>query len=318
MGTVVISADAELGWGFHDLKDPPTDRLANARYGWQTLLDFCDEYEVPATWAVVGHLLLDDCDGEHADHPTPAGWFDHERGDDAMPRSLRFGDGLVDDLLNAEVDHDVGLHTFSHVEFGDPDTTRQLARAEVATSLEIARERGLELRSFVFPRNNVAHLDALAAYGIECYRGVNPRTHQDDAWDGAVGKIARATLVRRPPPLVEPAVDSYGLVNVPASLHLFSFEGTPRSLVEPVIGDPVVRQAKLGIDAAAEEDGVFHMWLHPNSITESRDERRLRAIFEYLDRQRAETSLSVQTMVDVAKDARAQATDSKTSPVEGA
>jgi len=317
MGTVVLSVDAELGWGFHDQKDPPADRLANARQGWQTLVSLCDTYRIDATWAVVGHLLLDECDNCHATHPTPPGWFDHERGDDAMPAYLRYGDGLVEVLQDATADHDIGSHTFSHVEFGDSETTREMARSEVAAGIELARERGIEMQSFVFPRNNVGHLDALAAYGIECYRGVNPATKQNDVWDSPAGKLAQATLVRRPPPLVEPAVDSFGLVDIPASLHLFSFEGQARTLVEPVFGDPMVKQAKLGIDAATKRDGVFHMWLHPNSITEQRDVDRLREIFDYLDRRRGRTSLSVKTMAEVAAETRAQATESKTSPVEG-
>lgn len=317
MGTVVLSVDAELGWGFHDQKDPPADRLANARQGWQTLVSLCDTYRINATWAVVGHLLLDDCDNCHAAHPTPPGWFAHERGDDAMPRDLRFGEGLVDDLQNATADHDIGSHTFSHVEFGDSDTTREIARSEVATGIELARERGIEMRSFVFPRNNVGHLDVLAAYGIECYRGVNPAKIRNQGWENPVGKIARSTLVRRPPRLVEPTVDALGLVNIPASLHLFSFEEPARTLVEPVFGDPIVKQAKLGIDAASERDGVFHMWLHPNSITDQHDVERVRAILDYLDRRRGRTSLSVKTMAEVASETRAQADESKEDPVEG-
>jgi peptidoglycan/xylan/chitin deacetylase (PgdA/CDA1 family) len=317
MGTVVLSVDAELGWGFHDQAEPPVDRLANAHRGWRTLIDLCDTYHLNATWAVVGHLLLDDCDGRHSDHPTPDDWFDHERGPNCQSRGLRFGNGLIDELQNATIAHDIGLHTFSHVEFGAEETTREIARAEVATGLELARERGIEMRSFVFPRNNVGHLDVLAAYGIDCYRGVNPADARNDVWEGSLGKLARATVSDRPPQLVDPYVDSFGLVNVPASLHLFSFEGLPRRLVEQVFDDPIVRQAKLGIDAALERDGVFHMWLHPNSLTEQRDIDRVREIFEYLDEQRGSDALTVKTMAEVANDCRTEADTVPTHPVEG-
>lgn len=316
MGTVVISADAELGWGFHDQKDPPADRLANARQGWQALIALCDEYRLDTTWAVVGHLLLDECDGRHDEHPMPRTWFAHEQGDDAMPPELRYGDGLIDDLQDAEASHDIGLHTFSHVEFGESATTRQIARAEVAAGLELARERGIEMQSFVFPRNNIGHLDVLAAYGIECYRGINPASSARLSWDDPLGKLAWGTVARKTPPLIEPTLDSVGLVNIPASLHLFSFEGLPRTVVEPILGDPIVRQAKLGIDAATERDGVFHIWLHPNSITEQRDVERLRTIFAYLDRQRARTSLAVKTMADIASEILAETEEPPTTAVE--
>lgn len=317
MGTVVVSVDAELGWGFHDQDHPPTDRLRGARDGWRTLLALCDEYGIEATWAVVGHLLLEDCQGRHVEHPAPDGWFAHERGDDALAPELRYAPDLIDAIQDAAVDHEIGLHTFSHVEFGDPTTTRRLARAEVAVSLELARDAGIEMESFVFPRNNVGHREALAAYGIDCYRGVAPHGDGLTSWNSRVGKLLRATVLRRPPPLVDPTIDSYGLVTIPASLHLFSFEGLPRSLVELVAGDPVVRQAKLGIDAAVEEDGVFHLWLHPNSLTTTRDTERVRRVFEYLDERRSETTLTVETMAAVADQTRADADQTETDPVEG-
>ena len=299
MGSVVVSVDAELAWGFHDMESPPADRLVAGRAGWLALLSLLDEFRVPATWAVVGHLLLDSCDGTHPEHPAPIGWFDHERGPDRTPDELRFGRDLVSATRNAAVDHDVGSHTFSHVELGDPRTTRELARAEVATSLELAHRDGLDPVSFVFPRNSVGHRDVLAAYGFSCYRGVQPDEERGRLF-GPARKLAEAT-VGDPPPLVTPTVDEYGLVNVPASLFLFGFEGLPRSIVEPVIGDPVVRQAKRGIDAAASSPGLFHVWLHPNNLVAERDVERLRAIFDYVDRRRRETSLRVETMRDVAE-----------------
>lgn len=303
MGTVVVSADAELGWGFHDLQDKPDARLDNARSGWRRFHELCERYRIPVTWAVVGHLFLDDCDGRHADHPAPDGWFDHERGPDAMSPSLRFGGGLVDDIVESSVEHDIGLHTFSHVLFEDPGTTREMARAEVARGLEAANARGLEPGSFVFPRNQVNHTDILASYGLRSYRGTMPG---DGSVRETVRKFAEATVVQPEPRLVTPYVDSYGLVNVPASLFLFSFEGPARSAVEPLFGDPVLRQAKRGIDAAAAVDGVFHMWLHPNNIVTDRDARRIERVFAYLAERRDESAVRVRTMDDVAAETRAE------------
>ncbi|WP_424020065.1 polysaccharide deacetylase family protein (plasmid) [Halorientalis pallida] len=304
MGTVVLSVDAELGWGFHDFAEPPRDRLTSARRGWRTLLDLCDEYRVPATWAVVGHLFLDECAGHHADHPAPPGWFDHERGDDRMPPSLRFGDGLIDRIEAADADHEIGLHTFSHVELGADGTTARLADAELSAAVEAAREWGLDRRprSFVFPRNNVGNLQALADHGITCYRGQAPTARADGY--GAVGRLLRAAVGTTAPPLVEPRQDSLGLVDLPASLFLFSVEGPARSLAEAVVGDPVAILARRGIDEAAATDGVFHMWLHPNNLVTPRDVARMEAIFEHLARVRARSDLRVRTMGQVAAEAR--------------
>lgn len=314
MGSVVVSVDAELAWGFHDRRNPPRKRVEAGRRGWLALLDLFEEFRVPATWAVVGHLFLSECDGMHPEHPAPIGWFDHERGPDRTPEEHRFGLDLVRAIRDAGVDHDVGSHTFSHVEMGDPRTTRELARAEVAASLEVAHGHGFDLASFVFPRNNVGHRDVLAAYGFRCYRGVRPEPEGGPSVPAPVRKLAEAT-VGDPPPLVDPAVDEYGLVNVPASLFLFGFEGLARSVVEPVVGDPIVRQARRGIDAAVEAEGVFHLWLHPNNLVADRDVDRMRAILEHVDRRRRETSLRVETMREVADRVLADPVASEVEPV---
>jgi peptidoglycan/xylan/chitin deacetylase (PgdA/CDA1 family) len=306
MGTVVLSIDAELCWGFHDWNSPPQDRLASARSGWQSLLSLCDEFDIPATWAIVGHIMLEDCDGEHLEHPTPPGWFDHERGPDAYPRDWRFGQDLVEATRDAGVDHDIGSHTFSHVELGAPTTSHRLARAELAANITAARQWGVEPTSFVFPRNNVGNRRVLAAYGFRCYRGVRPDEQQTEPITRRFRKLARGTVRTEPPPIVRPKIDSYGLVNVPASLFLFGFEGTARSVLTSLTEDPIVRQAKRGIDAAADSDGVFHMWLHPNNITTDQDVDRVRTIFSHLERRRNATDLQVRTMADVADAAIAE------------
>ena len=300
MGSVVLSLDAELGWGFHDLDSPPIDRVESARDGWKRLLDYFDEFDVPATWAVVGHLFLEDCDGEHASHPVGNDWFDAERGRWRSRPDLRFGEGLIERVRGADVDHEIGCHTFSHVLYGDRRTDRALALAELEASIDAARARDVSFSSFVFPRNVVGHRDTLAESGFSCYRGRAPARRFDEAPLGRpLRKLAEATVDA--PPLVKPHRDEFGLVNVPASLYLFGFEGVGRSVAESVWGDPVVAAARRGIDAAARRAGVFHMWLHPNNLVTPRDSRRMRTILAYLAERRDAGTVTIETMGEVAE-----------------
>lgn len=296
MGSVVISIDAELAWGFHDLPTPPRRRIEGARAAWSRLLSLLEEFSVPATWAIVGHLFLDACDGEHGDHPESPRWFERDPGGTARDHDAWFGPDLVREVRDADAGHEIGCHGFSHVEFGRPGTTRATAVAEVETSLEAAASMGVSLHSFVFPRNDVGHRDVLASHGFTSYRGVRPARWFDATPVSRAGKFADAALVRSVPPLVEPTVDEYGLVDLPASLDLFGFEGIARTLVESAFGDPVVRQAKAGIDRAATGEGVFHLWLHPNDITDERDVDRLRTVLSYLAKRREDSPLVVETM----------------------
>jgi peptidoglycan/xylan/chitin deacetylase (PgdA/CDA1 family) len=293
MGSVVVSVDAELGWGFHDLANPPTARVENARSGWRTLADLCERYDVPATWAVVGHLLLEDCDGRHADHPLGAAWFGRERGSWANRPDLRFGPSLVARLVESGLDHDVGCHTFSHVQFDD--CSRSVAAAELDRFQALAAEWGIDASSVVFPRNAVGHRDLLADRGFTCYRGARPTPT-------LAGKLLRARGLT-PVELASPSVDEHGLVDVPPSLFLFGFEGHVRRLSRPLVGDPVVVYARRGIDRAAETDGVFHMWLHPNNLVGEAQVDRVERVFAHLDDRR--DAVDIETMATVAGRTRA-------------
>ena len=168
MGTVVISIDAELGWGFHDYapEDRPADRIERSRWGWERLAGILDEFRVPATWAVVGHLFESECNGAHVGHPSPSGWFAHERGETPMAEQYRFAPELVGALAESDLGHDIGSHTYSHVELDADYASEALVRAECDRAIEAAEAVGLSMESFVFPRNRVGHRETLAEMGF--------------------------------------------------------------------------------------------------------------------------------------------------------
>ena len=318
-GTVVISLDAELGWGFHDHESLPAERVAGARGAWRFLVDLFEEHEIPATWAIVGHLFLAECDGVHADHPAGAEWFArdpggrHDRGgavdpvdgigatDDADRQTQWFGRDLIDAVRGGGVDHEIASHTFSHVEFGRPDTSREVAAAELRRSVAAAAERGVELESLVFTRNSIGHRDLLRDHGFSSYRGRAPERWYDGRPLRRPGKLATYALGAAGPPIVEPTVDEHGLVNVPASLYLYAFDGAARDAIETLSGDPVDRQVRLGLERLRDRDrGVFHLWLHPNNVETARDRERLARIVSTIASYRDEYGIEVDTMAGVA------------------
>lgn len=300
-GTVVISLDAELCWGFHDQPTMPADRVEAPREAWQFLHSLFATHEIPATWAVVGHLFLDGCDGTHADHPTDEKWFARDPGGKATADSCWFAPELIADIRESDVDHEIGLHGFSHVEFGANETSREIAVAELQESVAAAAAVGINPTSFVYPRNNIGYRELLASVDISCYRGRQPkRWYGSTAVPNAVGKLATYT-VGLSPPIVRPTADANGVVNLPASLFLFSFEGTPRRLLERVGRDPVVRQVEAGLDALrTQPDGVLHCWLHPNNITSQQDRNRMRAIATLIADYREQHGIAIETMGTVA------------------
>jgi peptidoglycan/xylan/chitin deacetylase (PgdA/CDA1 family) len=71
-------------------------------------------------------------------------------------------------LLGSAVRHDIGAHGYYHREF------KSLSHDEAERELEMIsvgmKRFRIIPRSFVFPRNSVAHLDLLEKYGYKCYR----------------------------------------------------------------------------------------------------------------------------------------------------
>ncbi|MCU4742668.1 polysaccharide deacetylase [Natronoglomus mannanivorans] len=305
MGTVVISLDMELGWGFHD-RSLPEERLRNARENCSRLRRLFDSYDVPATWAITGHLFLDSCTERHLGHPADERCCTRSAGA-LSPHDVWFGPDLVDEIATASVDHELASHGFTHVHFQHECVDAEFASRELAHCADAGARRGFDLTSFVFPVNRVRYRDRLAEHGFGCYRGVNPARLSKRPWEFQARKLSSAALGKPTPPIVEPHLDEYGLVNVPASLYLFNIGRTYGKYLSVMGEDPVVRQAKAGIDRVAETDGVLHLWLHPHDIRTARHHDRLASIVRYLDRKRETSDVRVETMAEIADSVRREA-----------
>ena len=75
---------------------------------------------------------------------------------------------LLDSLLKSPVKHDIGAHGYYHRAF----TSLSFSEAEKELNkISVGMKKfGIVPKSFVFPRNRVAHLELLEKYGYECYR----------------------------------------------------------------------------------------------------------------------------------------------------
>lgn len=75
---------------------------------------------------------------------------------------------ILEVLLKSPVKHDVGSHGYYHRDFtklSHNEADNELSMISVAM-----KKLGIVPRSFVFPKNRVAHLDLLEKYGYQCYR----------------------------------------------------------------------------------------------------------------------------------------------------
>jgi peptidoglycan/xylan/chitin deacetylase (PgdA/CDA1 family) len=292
-GAFVVSIDTELAWGEAHRRDGSQrgHRFDAERPVIDAILDLFTRYRIAATWAIVGHLFLDACGDDGGDpHPDlvpPAydwldeGWLavDPRSTIEAAPHW--YGRDIVDALLACPVPQEVGSHSFSHVIVDDPACTPEVFGSELAAAGRVAADRGVELRSFVYPRNSIGQIERLAEHGYRSYRGGRPAA----PFAGRRGWQRRAlSLVDKLRPLpgsaTLPARHGSGVWNVPQT-YLFAPATTGRRL-PPALW---ARRPRARLRQAARDRSLFHLWFHPYNVTA--DPERALAALEVVCREAA-------------------------------
>lgn len=316
-GVLTLSLDFELVWGSRDLYADPAALLQAARVTrdevFEPLLALFTEREMVATWATVGHLFLDRAarvEGRlHPDVVPPrhawveGDWFDGvPEGDEASAPEF-YGRSLVERLRDAG--QEVGSHGFSHPVFGDPGCSDEAARTDLQACVRAAEAVGIRLESFVFPRNSVGHRGRLAESGFVCWRGLEPVWYLDERAPrilGRLGHLADVVLARRPP-TVMPFRDEHGLWCVPGTASFLPIDGVRRAI--PI--SRRVKRATRGIDRAAQDQRVCHLWFHPINFASGPRATldMLRRVLDHAARLRDSGRLDVLPMAAVARQAEA-------------
>lgn len=281
----IVSIDTELAWGSFD-------RDGLKKYGHQyaqereivrNLLNLFERYGISATWAVVGHLFLSRCSPKGPDshdhvlqpeyHWYPQGWLSHDPFSDADSAPFFYAPDIVDAILASPQPHEIASHTFTHAILGDQECTREVAYSQLAECRRLAHQKGAVLRSIVFPRNSIGHLDVLCEQDFVCFRGPERNWYSGLALSGKLKKLfhfADRFLAVSPPVYHE--LDCYGcesdarwLVDLPASMFYVPCGGA-WSLIRI---STRVRQAMKGIAEAVRKKALFHLWFHPVNLTTS-------------------------------------------------
>lgn len=246
-GVLIISVDVDVGSRLVGEKNKGNndvnvhDRLSEYTIGkieelaLPLLIQFFDDLEIPVTFAVRGQLTETD--------------------------------GLVFELLRgSSVKYDIGAHGYYHRAFTN------LSQSEAENELKMIsadmRKFHIEPRSFVFPKNKVAHLSLLEKYGYRCYRG-----YGNFRYDGLY-------------------IEKHGqLYDVHPGFFLGS---SPCSVFLNKI-----------IDISVRNKLPFHLWFHPHDLGNSERSilrgitRVLLPIIKYAKRKEKDGLLSFETMYSV-------------------
>lgn len=276
---VSMSADFELNWAFRCLQPEQRDHLgATERQNVPYILGLLHEFSIPITWATVGHLFLSSCNGggdhAHGDMPRPpfnglwhGDWYMHDPRTDVRRDPLWYAPDLIEQVISAKTKHEIGSHSFSHIDFSQQTSNCELVRRELEECLAVMAPLGLKLRSLVYPFNNMGHSyhELLHEYGVIAVR------HRDER-------------IR----LSYPERGSAGVYKIYESMNL-------RSANYYTYRD----KAELFIDAAIENGSAYHLWFHP-SDPHSVFQTEFSEILQLVQKHREAGNVWAATMGDLA------------------
>ncbi|MET0412805.1 MAG: hypothetical protein ABW217_15985, partial [Polyangiaceae bacterium] len=159
----------------------------------RALLALFARYEISATWAFVGRLLV----------PGPAPVSGAFTGSRKRDDRIWYAPDIIESIRTAAPAQDLGSHGYEHLSFRAIDEDRARSDLEAARSVHAAH--GLELISFVYPRNEVGHIGVLGEMGIRVFRGVERGwySHARRALGRRAGRIAN--LLDKALPVSPPA-----------------------------------------------------------------------------------------------------------------
>ena len=180
-GSLIISLDFELRWGTRDQDKPAgAPRLLNSRDVVCRLLDLFQASKISATWATVGLLFAESREEISQFLPDLLPAYEQARlnpyaekvGSDEQDDPLHFAPSLIRRIQACPL-QEIGTHTFSHYYCCEPGQTVAQFDADLDSACRIARARGIQLTSIVFPRNQVNRevLPVLTKHGIRSFRG---------------------------------------------------------------------------------------------------------------------------------------------------
>jgi peptidoglycan/xylan/chitin deacetylase (PgdA/CDA1 family) len=307
-GVFTISIDTEIAWGQCDRPLTLSDRgaLNRERPIVQRLLALFAEYEIRATWAIVGHLLALNCSKRgsvvHPEIPRPVllddgrDWFFQHPPEQSNDPAW-YGRDIVDLIRRAVPTQEIGSHSFCHMPYDEERSNPEAVRADLSAAQAVHEADGLSFDSFIFPRNVVGYRELLVRAGIKGYRGNTSRWY-DRIRARPVRRLLHLAsyLISSTPPTVKPSLDDIGLVNIPDSMLLMGRNG-PRRLIT---SRALARKGIAGLDGAAKRGDVFHLWFHPSNFADGTEEQFqvLEIILRHADALRREARLEVLTMGD--------------------
>ena len=282
-GKFIVSLDFELLWGMRDKQTIET-YSKNILGVWEVLpktIEAFEKYNVKGTFATVGFLFASNKEEliRYSPKNKPKyfdtnlspynGYFDLVKENQTLDR-FHFASELIS-LLQKHPSQEIATHTFSHYYCLERGQTIDDFKSDILAAQEIAKTKGISLKSLVFPRNqfNEEYLDCLEELGITSYRG------NERVWFHNASNRQGESLLKRGFRLIDRYINISGHNcyylkdlstkkphDIPSSRFLSPFSPTLKSLENLRL-----RRIKMSMTYAAKNKKIFHLWWHPHNFS---------------------------------------------------
>jgi len=276
-GSFVISLDFELLWGMIDKENNTYQKNILGVYEvLPKMIKLFQQYKVNVTVATVGFILFKNKQEllTHLPAQTPSyintknspyenQYIQNIKSDESR---LYFAPDLIEFLKTCD-NVEIGTHTFCHYYCWEEGQTKEQFEEDIKMAVAIAKEKGIEIRSIVFPRNNVneAYLPICRKYGIYAYRGNPQKNFQEIALNSIKTRIIRLLdsyfNISGDTTISYDELNAGEMINVPASRLFRPFNPKLR-----IIDFLKIRRIKQEMKYAAVKGKLYHLWWHPHNF----------------------------------------------------
>lgn len=135
-----------------------------SKEGARRLAVLFKRYQLPVTWAICGHLFLEECRGDHGfeEHDWIGDWFIHDPKTNWQLNSAWYMPDLIKELHDEPL-FEIGYHSFGHFRYA------RCSEDTVAKDMQLGemlrQTWGVDLEAFVFPYNECGYIDLLCHEG---------------------------------------------------------------------------------------------------------------------------------------------------------
>ncbi|MGI6243639.1 MAG: polysaccharide deacetylase family protein [Prevotella sp.] len=247
------------------------------------MINLFERYDVKATFATVGLIMQK----PNSESLFPEKLPTYKRKElspyhnnfinriKSADESLYFGLDIIERLKRLP-NIEIGSHTYGHYYCWEKGQTLSQFEADIKKAIEVAKENGIDLKSIVFPCNQIdlAYLEICSKYGITSYRGTPMKyfgksNSKFTFWKNRLCRLIDSYINLGGPTTfsLDDVKDSNKILNIRASRFL-----RPYSKRLAFLEGLKLRRIKNEMNYAVRHNEIYHLWWHPHNFGSNMEE----------------------------------------------